>query len=61
MKTASDIIDYIGPEALMARLGIGHDAIKLARKNGKIPALWYAAIREMALPDEVFSFKGDVK
>ena len=61
MKTASEIIDFITPEALMAQVGVKRDAIERARKKGQLPSLWYAACENLAgrpLPRTAFSFKG---
>jgi hypothetical protein len=60
MKTASEIIDFIGRERLAAALGVTTDAVDRARRNNQLPSLWYHACEEMAgrpLPREAFSFK----
>lgn len=60
MKTASDIINYITPEALMERLKVTRDAIERARRNERLPSLWYAACEDLAgrpLPRTAFTFK----
>ena len=61
MKTASDIIDFVGPDRAMAALGVQRDAIRKARASGELPASWYDAMEKLAgrpLPREAFSFKG---
>jgi hypothetical protein len=61
MKTASQIIDYIGLPTLRAALGVKPDAIRKARRKGQIPAAWYDTCERLAgrpLPREVFSFRG---
>jgi hypothetical protein len=60
MNTPDKIIDALGDDAICDRLGITKDAVAKARKAGKLPALWYAALSEMAgrdLPRQCFSFK----
>lgn len=61
MKTAPEIIDYIGQDALMAALNVQADAVRKARKSGVLPAAWYDAMERLAgrpLPRSLFSFKG---
>jgi hypothetical protein len=60
MNTPDTILDSLTEEAICARLGITRDAIAKARKAGKLPAFWWAALCEMAghdLPRECFTFK----
>jgi hypothetical protein len=59
--TASEILDFIGDEALAARVSVKSEAIRKARGKGKIPSLWYDACEQLAgrpLPRHLFSFKG---
>lgn len=61
MNTASEIVAYITPAALMAEVGVKRDAINKAVRSGKLPALWYDACERLAgrpLPREAFYFKG---
>lgn len=61
MKTPQDLIDFIGPEALQAALGVGPDRIRLARQADRLPALWYDAMERLAgrpLDRRLFTFKG---
>lgn len=64
MKTAPEIIDYIGQDALMAALNVQADAVRKARKSGVLPAAWYDAMERLAgrpLPRSLFSFKGSAE
>lgn len=61
MKTAHDIIENVGVDAICERLGIKTQAVYKARRNGVLPAPWYAALSDMVghdLPRHLFSFKG---
>ena len=61
MKTPSDIIDYIGPERIMAAVGIQDRRIRQAREDDKLPASWFDTLEALAghpLPRHLFSFKG---
>ena len=61
MTNASDIIDALGQDAICQRMDIKADAVAKARKAGKLPSAWYAALCELAgqdLPRHVFTFKG---
>ena len=61
MKTAPEIIDYVGQDAIMAELGVQADAVRKARAAGVLPASWYDAMERLAgrpLPRSVFTFKG---
>jgi len=60
MKTALEIVDYIGSAQLMAALGVKADAVRKAVSAGRLPASWYHTCEELAgrpLPREAFSFK----
>lgn len=60
MKTARDIVDTLGAEAISARVGVKRQAVYNARTANKLPALWYVALNQMAgeqLPHEAFTFK----
>ncbi len=61
MKTASEIIDFVGQDAVMAELKVQADAVRKAKASGVLPASWYDAMERLAgrpLPRSVFSFKG---
>ena len=61
MKTAAQIIDYIGLATLRAALQVKPDAIRKARRKGQMPAAWYDTCERLAgrpLPRDVFSFRG---
>ncbi len=61
MKTAADIIDYIGHESIKAALSVQDDAVRKAKASGKLPASWYDACERLAgrpLPRDAFNFKG---
>lgn len=61
MKTARDIVDTLGAEAISARVGVKTSAVRNARVANKLPALWYVALCNMAgeqLPHQAFTFKG---
>jgi hypothetical protein len=61
MNTASEIIDFVGQDAIMAELKVQADAVRKARTSGVLPASWYDAMERLAgrpLPRSVFSFKG---
>ena len=61
METPKDIIDTIGREQVIARLGVDKRRVDRAALQGELPALWYAALEEMVgvpLDRSLFSFKG---
>jgi hypothetical protein len=61
MKTASEIIDYVGGDSAVAdAIGVGQDAVRKARKSGTLPSAWLDALEGLArrpLPREAFSFR----
>lgn len=61
MKTASEIIDYLGGrDAVAAVVGVQNDAVRIAESKGYLPAPWYHLLENMAgrpLPRECFTFK----
>ena len=62
MKTAAEIIEYIGQAKIEAALGVKADAVRKARASGILPASWYDTLERLAgmsLPRDVFSFKGE--
>ena len=64
MKTPREIIDALGREQIIERLGVDRRRVNRAAYDKKLPALWYAALSEMAgrdLPRDAFSFKGMAK
>ena len=61
MKTASEIIAFIGRDVVKQRLGVEDRRIQQAARDNAMPASWYHALEEMAgrpLPRDIFSFKG---
>jgi hypothetical protein len=61
-SSAASIVDYITPERLMAEIGVKPDALRKAKRAGKLPAMWYDACERLAgrpLPRELFYFKGN--
>jgi hypothetical protein len=61
MKTASDIIDFIGQDRIKLALAVQDDAVRKAKNSGVLPASWYHTLEQLAgrpLPRDVFSFKG---
>lgn len=62
MKTAPEIIDFIGQDKIIAAMHVQADAVRKARAAGVLPASWYHTLEKLAgrpLPRDVFSFKGD--
>lgn len=62
MKTPAEIIEFVSVPAACAALDVRPTAIKEALRKGKLPALWYDTLEQMArrpLPRECFSFKGN--
>lgn len=60
MNTASQIIAFLGQDAVAERLGVGVKAVQAAVRAGKLPAAWYHALEQMAgrpLPRDCFTFK----
>jgi hypothetical protein len=61
MKTASDIIAYLGGrEAVADLVGVKLNAVRMAETAGKLPAAWFMAIEQAArqpLPRDAFTFK----
>ncbi len=63
MKTAPEIIDFIGQDRITAALSVKDDAVRKARSAGVLPASWYHTLEQLAgrpLPRDAFSFKGTV-
>lgn len=61
MKTAQDIIDYIGAETAMKALGVKPSAVRMAVKKNKLAASWYDALERLCgrpLDRALFTFKG---
>jgi hypothetical protein len=64
MKTAPEIIDFIGQDRIMAALGVKDDAVRKAKASGVLPASWYHTLEVLAgrpLERQAFSFKGTVE
>jgi hypothetical protein len=62
MKTASEIIDYLGRDRIKTAVGVHDDAVRKAKSAGTLPASWYHALEVLAghaLPRDAFNFKGD--
>ena len=61
MKTAKDIIERAGLDAVKARFDVKDRLIRHHAANNKLPAGWYAGLCDMTkqkLPLDLFSFKG---
>lgn len=61
MKTASDIIEFIGADRIKGALSVKDDAVRKALKAGVLPASWFHTLENLAgrpLPREAFNFKG---
>ena len=62
MKTAHDIIERAGREAVMERFNVKMRVIQHHLANGRLPAEWYAGLCDMtgqvSLPLSLFNFKG---
>lgn len=64
MKTAHDIIEYAGRDRLMAAVNVKEGAVRMALKEGKLPASWYHALEQLCgrpLDRSLFTFKGQGK
>jgi hypothetical protein len=60
-NSAASIVDYITPERLMAEIGVKPDALRKAKRAGKLPAMLYEASERLAgrpLPRSMIYFKG---
>jgi len=60
MKTASDIIDAIGRNRIMAAYGVKARVLQHHAQNNRLPALWFDGLEKMAgqpLPRHLFAFK----
>lgn len=61
MKNTYEIIEHVGGVKVVAeRLGVSPHAVRVHRRDNKLPASWYHALENMAgmtLPRELFSFK----
>jgi len=61
MKTASDIIEYLGGRQSVADLvGVKLNAVRMAETAGKLPAAWFLCIEKacrVPVPRECFTFK----
>lgn len=61
MKTASDIIETIGRDAILRTFGVKPRVLRHYGTTGQLPASWFDALERMAgreLPRHLFSFKG---
>ena len=61
MKTPCEIIDWIGPEVVMAAMNVQDRRIRQARLEPQMPASWFHTMEELAgrpLPRSAFAFKG---
>lgn len=63
MKSTSDIINAIGPDAIQAICQVGEFSIRAAKREGKFPASWFDAIESacaakgIPCPRDLFAFK----
>lgn len=64
MENATDIVNTLGGrEAVAACIGVSPHAVRMAERNGSLPAAWFDALEKLAgrpLPRSAFSFKGAV-
>lgn len=61
METASEIIEFIGQDRIMAALSVKDDAVRKAKTAGVLPASWFHTLENLAgrpLPRKAFNFKG---
>ena len=59
MKTAKDIIDFIGRDEIALALNRSTDRVRNAGVLGVLPAQWYNVLEQMAgrpLPRDAFGF-----
>jgi len=59
MKTAKDIIEFIGRDEIARALNRSTDRVRNAGVLGVLPAQWYECLEQMAgrpLPREAFGF-----
>ena len=48
MKTARDIADTLGHDAIAAAVGVTSDAVSVAlRRTGKFPSAWFIVLRRV--------------
>lgn len=65
-STVAEIVERLGREAIMSRLGIKKSAISQACIAGRFPSSWFAVISSMcaeasvSCPMSLFTFKGDI-
>jgi hypothetical protein len=60
MMKPADILDSLGRERVAAAIGVDMRRVQRAANEDRLPALWYAALCDLAghdLPREVFTFK----
>ena len=60
MKTASEIIDYLGRDTIGAMFGLSRRRVNEIAQDGVIPAAYYDALEHACgrpLPRSIFSFK----
>lgn len=48
MKTPALIVETLGVAAMASRLGVAPTRVRRARFETRLPALWYAAVCDMA-------------
>lgn len=66
MKTANDIVDALGRDAICAKLEVESSAVSNACTRGHFPTSWYLPMKALAiaakkdLPDELFRWRGVV-
>ena len=60
MNTPRDILDSLGRERVAAAVGVDMRRVNRAALEDRLPALWYAALCDLAgrdLPRDRFTFK----
>jgi len=59
MKTAKDIIDFVGRDRACAAVGRAWNTVRMAVIHNQLPAQWYDVLEHLAgrpLPREPFTF-----
>jgi hypothetical protein len=60
MKTATEIIDYLGRDKIGEMFGLSRRRVNEIMQTGEIPAAYYDALEKACgrpLPRQIFSFK----
>lgn len=63
MKNAAEVADFLGRVPIARAVGVGETAVSNAVSQGKFPARWYLAVRNLLnergeeCPDHLFRFE----